>query len=174
MPSYSDEFKADCLKRLELLKELGTLNFEGVQIKNVRELVKFLGISSYTIYKWLKEAIYNGTEKDIQDEVKKEIATNRTDFIESFTEDETFINDLEVLGFEGDGDFFSDSEESKRIPYENGIFNGRFYAWLGAGLNVPYASKNHMNTNMLKIGLELIKRSELVDCDKIKKAMRVN
>lgn len=55
---YSDEFKK---KAVYLLKEVvnkeGTIVINGEQINNVRELVKFLGISTYTLYQWKKELV---------------------------------------------------------------------------------------------------------------------
>ena len=163
---HEQKFKLECVAKLELLNELGTINIDGVQIKNVRELVNFLGISSFSIYKWNREIKYNGKLGDLKD---------AKDFIKEHDKKEFEPKELtEVLtpSLEYDVDYFADPNEVKE--FDNGIFNGRYYAWMGARLNIPYASRNSKESNMLKIGLELIKRSGLVDCDKVKKAMRVN
>ena len=90
MPSYNDGFKLDCVSKLELLKEKGTINLDGVQIKNVRELVKFLGISSYTIYKWVKEMNYLGRNIEVQD-TKKELIDADND---GFENHEPYIDEV--------------------------------------------------------------------------------
>ena len=165
---HEEKFKMECVAKLELLKELGTINIDGVQIKNVRELVNFLGISSFSIYKWNKEIKYDGKLGDLKD-AKDFIKEHDKKEFEPKEMKEVYkkVSDL----VEGDEDFFADPDEIK--TYDNGIFNGRFYAWFGAGLNVPYASRNRMDVNMMKIGMELIKRSGLVDCDKIKRSLKV-
>ena len=170
---HEQKFKLECVAKLELLKELGKLELDGVQIKNVRELVNFLGISSFSIYKWNREIKYDGNLGDLND---------AKDFIKEHDkkgfepkELAEILNDSEILleglNREPPEDFFADPDEVK--THDNGIFNGRFYAWFGAGLNIPYASRNRMDVNMMKIGMELMKRSGLVDCDKIKRSMKV-
>ena len=58
---HEEMFRRECVKQLVLLKENKTLDLgKGVKINNVRELVKFFGISSFSIYKWYREFEYNG------------------------------------------------------------------------------------------------------------------
>lgn len=55
---YSDGFKAKAVFLLkELVEKKGEVIIEGKVIKNVRELVKFLGISTYSLYKWKMEML---------------------------------------------------------------------------------------------------------------------
>lgn len=78
--NYSEIFKMKCVAKLELLKELGTINIEGVQIKNVRELVAFLEISSYSLYKWQKALKYKGEDLE---EIKNEISDDMSEKVET-------------------------------------------------------------------------------------------
>ena len=164
MASYSEEFKLECVGKLELLNEKGTINLDGVQIKNVRELVKFLGISSYSIYKWYKEIQYLARNMDLE-LVKKDLAKAMDLNFESAT-------DLEVLGFEGEGDiipegvnFYNDDDmglpdsEIEPMTFKMGT---TFFQTLAQGLGI----KNYrmdLNQLYLKIGIELIKMSGLVE-----------
>lgn len=52
--TYSKNFKQQAVKSLAQLKELGIITVNNQEIKNVRELVKMLGISSKTLYGWVK------------------------------------------------------------------------------------------------------------------------
>jgi len=95
MASYSEEYKLECVGKLELLKEKGTINLDGVQIKNVRELVKFLGISSYSIYKWYKEIQYLGRNMDLEI-VKKDIEAMTLGELEVSLEKDFPIGDVKL------------------------------------------------------------------------------
>lgn len=57
MAKYSEEFKANAVRCLVVLKKEGCIEMGGVDCFNVRQLVKELGISSYTLYKWYGKAI---------------------------------------------------------------------------------------------------------------------
>lgn len=64
---YDIGFKQNCVQYLRELKIDGIVNVAGISepIENVRDLVKALGISSYTLYKW-----HNEIEFDL-DQVKE-------------------------------------------------------------------------------------------------------
>ena len=170
MPNYSEEYKLECVGKLELLKEKGTINLDGVQIKNVRELVKFLGISSYSIYKWYKEIQYLARNIDLEI-VKKELAE---------------LMDLEVLGFEGEGDVipdFSTENKEMRGGMKEGVnfyddsdmglpdseiepmtfkMGTTFFQTLAQGLGIK-KYRMPLKQLYLNIGSELIKMSGLVE-----------
>ena len=174
MPNYSEEYKLECVGKLELLNKRGTINLEGVQIKNVRELVKFLGISSYSIYKWYKEIQYLARNMDLE-LVKKELAKSM---------------DLEVLGFEGEGDVIPDfSIENKEMRIELAMnekrddvidentygfkvlkeietpkveFGTRFWQFVAKNMGIKnYAMP--LKQLKMKVGMELINGSGLVE-----------
>ena len=52
MPTYTKKFKEKAVSWLNLLKEQGSIELSGVEITTVKELITFLGVSSYTLYKW--------------------------------------------------------------------------------------------------------------------------
>ena len=156
MPNYSEEYKLECVGKLELLNEKGTINLDGVQIKNVRELVKFLGISSYSIYKWYKEIQYLARNMDLE-LVKKDLAESM---------------DLEVLGFEGEGDVIPDfsieNKEMREAFKPNEIepmtfkMGTTFFQTLAQGLGIK-KYRMPLKQLYLNIGTELIKMSGLVE-----------
>jgi len=56
MAKYDMQFKSYAVGLLRKLKKEGIIGVgDGVEVKNVRELVANLGVSSYSIYKWEKE-----------------------------------------------------------------------------------------------------------------------
>lgn len=52
MAKYSKEFKKKALSWLKVLNEKGSIELSGEIITNVRDLVEFLEISSWTLYNW--------------------------------------------------------------------------------------------------------------------------
>lgn len=53
---YEEDFKKHAVSLLELLNfAKGTIVIKDTEIKTVRDLVKYLGISSWTLYEWRKE-----------------------------------------------------------------------------------------------------------------------
>lgn len=52
MPRYTKKFKEKAVSWLNLLKEQGSIELSGEEITNVKELITFLGVSSYSLYKW--------------------------------------------------------------------------------------------------------------------------
>ena len=150
---HSEKFKIECVSKLELLQELGTINIKGVQIKNVRELVNFLGISSFSIYKWQKEFEYNGI-----------VVSNESD------------SNLDL--FEG---VISQSEKEALMPtleYDDStddtitmVLDNTYFMTLARALKV----KNYrmpLKQLYVAIGNELIKRSGLVE-NGVKKELRL-
>lgn len=166
MPSYNDGFKLECVSKLELLKEKGTINLDGVQIKNVRELVKFLGISSYTIYKWVKEMNYLGRNIEVQD-TKKELV-----------ESEILADIDEVIN--GENNLFLDEMYEKHDPIlmDDGILSKMmkdigFWQALARALGM----KNYRQATVqlkLRIGNELINGTGLVESqNKVRKELKL-
>lgn len=53
---YSEDFKAKAVACYnELLANQGEVIIKEVEIGTIRDLVKYLGISTFTLYKWKKE-----------------------------------------------------------------------------------------------------------------------
>ena len=53
---YSEEFKKKAIALYnELLSNQGEVIIKEVEIGTIRELVRYLGISTYTLYKWKRE-----------------------------------------------------------------------------------------------------------------------
>lgn len=153
---HSEKFKIECVSKLELLQELGTINIKGVQIKNVRELVNFLGISSFSIYKWQKEFEYNGIV------VSNESDSNLDLFegVISQSEKEALMPTLEY------DDSIDDSDDTITMVLDN-----TYFMTLARALKV----KNYrmpLKQLYVAIGNELIKRSGLVE-NGVKKELRL-
>jgi len=69
---YDIGFKQNCVQYLRELKIDGIVKIAGISepIENVRDLVKALGISSYTLYKWDKEIEFDLDEVKVKKEKK--------------------------------------------------------------------------------------------------------
>lgn len=61
--TYSKNFKQQAVKSLDQLKKLGIITVNNQEVKNVRELVKILEISSKTLYGWAKTINWKYEEK---------------------------------------------------------------------------------------------------------------
>jgi len=160
MASYSEEYKSKCVGLLELLKE-NTLTIEGAQIKNVRELVKFLGISSYSIYKWQKEMNYLGRNMgEIKEEASKDIDEFEPDFSIENKEMREGVN------FYDDDDMGITEEPKQESEEQNGIeFGTRFWQFVAKNMGIKnYAMP--LKQLKMKIGMELINGSGLVESQK--------
>ena len=150
MAKYSVEQKTEAVRLYTVMANEGTCYFNKEAIHNIRALCKALNISSQSLYRWAEEF---------------------TDV--NMKEDNTFIYDLEVLGFEGDGDFISgdfrieDKEmreafNKKQVKVMTFKMGTTFFQTLAQGLGI----KNYrmdLNQLYLKIGIELIKMSGLVE-----------
>jgi len=160
---HSEKFKIECVSKLELLQELGTINIKGVQIKNVRELVNFLGISSFSIYKWQKEFEYNGIV------VSNESDSNLDLFegVISQSEKEALMPTLEYDdSIDDSDDTIDDSDDTITMVLDN-----TYFMTLARALKV----KNYrmpLKQLYVAIGNELIKRSGLVE-NGVKKELRL-
>lgn len=69
MAKYSEQFKAEATNSLFLLKSNGMVEIGEVECYNVRELVKELGISSYTLYQWNGKRIIAEEREETETEV---------------------------------------------------------------------------------------------------------
>lgn len=54
MKKYSESFKMSSVKALRTMKRLGIIRINKIEVKNVRELVKALDISTDSLYNWNK------------------------------------------------------------------------------------------------------------------------
>ncbi len=162
MPNYSEEFKLECVGKLGLLNEKGTINLDGVQINNVRELVKFLGISSYSIYKWYKEIQYLARNIDLET-VKKELeammpSLECDDYPKDY-DDEMRINEKKDDVIDENTYGFEVIKEIEPMTFKMGT---TFFQTLAQGLGIKNY-RMHLDQLYLKIGTELIKLSGLVE-----------
>ena len=175
MPNYSEEFKLECVGKLELLNEKGTINLDGVQIKNVRELVKFLGISSYSIYKWYKEIQYLARNMDLELK-KKELAETmgievEGGFIPDFPidfDDEMEINKKRDDVIDENSYGFDVLKEIEPMTFKMGT---TFFQTLAQGLGIK-KYRMPLKQLYLNIGTELIKLSGLVE-NGVRKELRI-
>lgn len=77
---YSLTFKKNCVQKLNDLKAKGIVVINKVEVKNVRELVKALGVSNDSLYTWAKlypraEIEKSDISDDFFDEKDIEIST---------------------------------------------------------------------------------------------------
>ena len=149
MAKYTEGFKRKAVEILNKLKEKGTLNikdYEGdvIQVKNVRELVKALGVSSESLYKWVK--LFSNEKSENKDD--------SDDFFEP--EIESQIGKKSV----GSG--------------EKVIFNQRYYGWFAGMLGIKGYSNMLVPQLKLTIGNELIRQSGLIDMNKASGKLKKN
>lgn len=144
MAKYEESFKIECVKKLWDLNRYGFLNNErtGDKITNVRDLVKALGISSYSLYGW--EEKYG---KLIM--TQKEERVSKTPVLHKLeTELEQIITENKLNG---------DLEQKK-----SSVAGIRFLSWLASELNIPNYGNMRQKQLMVAIGNSYIKRSGLI------------
>ena len=187
MAKYSDEFKISSVAKLELLNEKGTIKLDGVQIKNVRQLVAFLDVSSYSLYKWVNEIKYEGNMDEV--EVEKEAIENRrvcilegsckayqSDFDEGYGNCNMIgecnqFREKQIL--DGDENWFG-QEKIDSTGDQKEIFGIRYYAWFARNLGVKNYSSMVLAQLKVAIGMKLIEQSGLIDMNKIAKKLSKN
>ena len=139
---YNQGFKKQSLALLERLNENGELNIKGMVIRNVRELVSHLGISSYTLYAWKKE--FSGEEEVV---IKKQKTSKKAE-TENY-----FDNAKETIK--------SDKKGETMVM----ILDNTFFMSMARGLGIKNYRKPQKQL-WLEVGNELIKRSGLVESQK--------
>lgn len=144
MAKYTEVFKRKAVALLSELNEKGTIVIDSIEIKNVRELVKFLNVSNYSLYGWNK--LYGEA-----DEFVDNIKNVKIDF----------FDDKEVEKFSAPGE-------------KSDIFGIRYYAWFARNLGVKNYYNMVLAQLKLAIGNELIKQSGLVDVNKASKKLKQN
>ena len=137
---YSMDFKLEAYDFFLELKREGSTYPNGVQVKNVRDLITELGISSYTLYKWIPqmEALLKQKEKD---EPETPYQANKN--VVSHTK--------------------QDIKKIEQNAVRNYVFSLRSLGSLASALNISGYSSMSVNNLKLFIGVELIKESGLVD-----------
>ena len=151
MAKYSVEQKTEAVRLYTVMANEGTCYFNKEAIHNIRALCKALNISSQSLYRWAEEF---------------------TDVIYLDKDDLKRDDDLEVLGFEGEGDFIPDfsiedremreafsKEEVKPMTFKMGT---TFFQTLAQGLGIK-KYRMPLKQLYLNIGTELIKMSGLVE-----------
>jgi len=131
---YDIGFKQNCVQYLRELKIDGIVKVAGISepIENVRDLVKALGISSYTLYKWHNEIEFVLNEvKDIRDKKDKKVQGAKV-IIEP------------------------------EISIDKDLFGLRYYSWFLKANGVKGYSRMSLNQMKLKVGMQLIRESGLV------------
>jgi len=152
MAKYTESFKIMCVDKLTLLKEVGIINIDGIQIKNVRELVEFFGISSYTLYQWNK--VFKGIVK------KNQIKTKPKSKVLAQLENELdlIITQNGIEDAKGKGDV---------------KFGIGFWMFVARNMGIPnYRKFKNLKQLKLRIGTELINSTGLVN-PKAKKGLKL-
>lgn len=172
MATYTEAFRECAVRFLINLTKEGTVEVDSdIYVNNVRELVAFLGISSYSLYKWQREFGYKGIDVET-------IETRYTDEeIKSLEEQEESWNNpiSEIPSIDVD---LWESKALKKGKTETIIDDGNiimeldntYFMTLARALKV----KNYrmpLKQLYVAIGNELIKRSGLVE-NGVKKQLR--
>jgi len=164
MATYSDEFKSQAVHLLYKLKKEGTVQVDSdLNVNNVRELVAFLDISSYSLYKWQKNFEYEGNLGDEEIEVfTKDIAEK--DFIEELVELDNDLKDFTATKQELEEQNGIDllAEQMKDIGYWQSLARA-------LGLK-NYRQKTPQLK--LRIGMELINGNSLVESN-VRKELKI-
>lgn len=149
---YSNEFKERALVFLNLIRQNKTVSIDNDQVINVRSLCAKLGISSYSLYEWEKQIILTNEmiEKYQEDQEEKEVATQRKT-------PKSHKDRWDVI--EGDA-----------LVIKSEI---RWWGTIASVLGVKGYSSMSPTQLQLVIGIALIKRSKLVDVDKIVKCFEL-
>ena len=137
MAKYSVEQKTEAVRLFTVMANEGTCYFNKEAIHNIRALCKALNISSQSLYRWAEEF----TDIDLEVGMELEMNKKRDDVI-----------DENSFGFEV-------LKESEPMSFKMGT---TFFQTLAQGLGI----KNYrmdLNQLYLKIGIELIKMSGLVE-----------
>ena len=131
---YDIGFKSNCVQYLRELKIDGIVNIAGISepIRNVRALVKALGISSYTLYKWDKEIEFKLEQYcEIRDKKGKKVQGAKI-----------------IL--------------EPEISIDSNLFGIRYYSWFCKANGIKGYSRMNLNQLKLKVGMQLIRESGLV------------
>lgn len=191
MASYSEEYKIECVAHLELFNKMKAKKevyfIDKVQINNVRELVNFLDISSYSLYNWQKIASYQGNQKEVEDkkdEIEKDLdqdygEKNEVDLDaeDGFENYEPYVDEIldYPKGVKAENWNGDNSETKQTTEEQNGDMTFKmgttFFQTLAQGLGI----KNYrmpLNQLYLTIGNELIKLSGLAK-NGVRKELRI-
>jgi len=140
--TYSMDFKKEAYDYFLELQREGVSNPNGVQVKNVRDLCTELGISSYTLYKWIPQ-IQALIEKEGKE--TKHSKTSKAN---------------------GMGGKYLTKQEIKEIEQDavrKHVLSLRNLGSLASALNVSGYSSMSVENLKLFVGVELIKDSGLID-----------
>lgn len=150
---YDYGFKQDAVRLLAKLKNEGSFVKAGVSINNVRDLVRYLDISSQTLYRW--ELMFNEKEETTQkaNPKKKQKASKKAQ-----TED--FFADV--------GELIDEVPKDEKMVM---ILDNTFFMAMARGLGIKnYRRPQKQLWNA--VGLELIKRAGLTQT-KVKKELKI-
>ena len=139
--TYSMDFKLEVYDYFLELKREGITHPNGVQVKNVRDLLTELGISSYTLYKWIPQMEALLKQKGKDDEPETPYQANKN--VVSHTK--------------------QDIKKIEQNAVRNYVFSLRSLGSLASALNISGYSSMSVNNLKLFVGVELIKESGLVD-----------
>lgn len=163
---YNLAFKEEAVNLFRDLQQFGYANIEYEQITTVKELCERVGVGTETIYRWNKEIPQTPALPELE--------------LDSITPPETDgvyenLDSKELYEIE-----YPDIETEQTSAWEvvadkvlDDMFGKRFYSWLGRVFQIgDYGNKNVCQTQ-LEIGLKLIKKSGLVDFDRILKGLKL-
>ena len=139
--TYSMDFKLEVYDYFLELKREGSTYPNGIQVRNVRDLLTELGISSYTLYKWIPqlEALLKQKGKESESDIPYQANKN----VVSHTK--------------------QDIKKIEQNAVRNYVFSLRSLGSLASALNISGYSSMSVNNLKLFVGVELIKESGLVD-----------
>jgi len=131
---YNENFKQNAVQYLRELKIDGIVKVADISepIENVRDLVKALGISSYTLYKW-----------------DKEIEFKLEQYCEIREKKEKKVQGAKVI-------------IEPEISIDKDLFGIRYFSWFCKANGLKGYSKMNLNQLKLIVGMQLIRESGLV------------
>lgn len=152
MAKYSEGFKRKAVALLTELNKNGKVIIDDTEIGNVRQLCFHLGISSWSLYNWDK--IYNPKEAGEDEDTDLDVDSD-------FFDDKDIEVSIQTLGEKSE-------EKDMTIKLDN-----TFWMSIARGLGLKHYRTSEKQL-WLMVGMELVKRSGLVDNDKIKRQLKQN
>jgi hypothetical protein len=177
MAKYTEQFKSYAVGLLKKLKEKGIIVIDGIEVKNVRQLVHELDISSYSLYGWVK--IFSNRIECTKESWCKayQPISDENENCNLLSECADFIDIKDELSETTEIDFF-DSKDIEVSIVSTGekkeIFGIRYYSWFARNLSVKGYSSMVLAQLKLAIGNKLIEQSGLIDMNKASKKLKQN
>jgi hypothetical protein len=163
--TYDEEFKKEAVHGLRCIEQKGYyISPTGNRVETVRHYISRLGISSSTLYRWDASTFDMDLDPDRFAVMKEDL---EDDFEDDFESDDSFDGELEAIVSLGKGNDFLSREipkaEPEAKPMHIKITNTFLMSFL-EGLGYSSTETRVPQAQLyLKLGLEFIKRSGLVE-----------